>query len=99
MYVSNQTDFLSLDYGNSDSEEDIHRMVGGQKWDVSETSWAHEHFHATRSSMARIRRGDDESGSSRKDKGKRALYDEDEIEVDTGLTDVEEDDHEPGYDD
>ncbi|KAD5802827.1 hypothetical protein E3N88_14187 [Mikania micrantha] len=33
------------------------------------------------------------------DKGKLALYDEDEIEEDLGLTDVEEDDRVPGYDD
>ncbi|KAD4584934.1 hypothetical protein E3N88_22535 [Mikania micrantha] len=41
----------------------------------------------------------DEAGPSRKDKGKHALYDEDEIEEDLGLTDVEEDDRVPGYDD
>ncbi|KAD5318073.1 hypothetical protein E3N88_18019 [Mikania micrantha] len=67
--------------------------------DVSEASGAHEPFYATRSSMAGTGRGDDEAGPSRKDKGKRVLYDEDEIEEDIGLTDVEEDDRVPGYDD
>ncbi|KAD3067382.1 hypothetical protein E3N88_35262 [Mikania micrantha] len=62
-------------------------------------SRAHEPFHATRSSMARTGRGDDEAGPSRNDKGKCVLYDEDDIEEDIVLTDVEEDDRVPGYDD
>ncbi|KAD7480390.1 hypothetical protein E3N88_03526 [Mikania micrantha] len=66
--------------------------------DVSEASGAHEPFYTTRSSMAGTGRGDDEAGPSRKDKGKRVLYDEDEIEEDIELTDVEEDDRVPGYD-
>ncbi|KAD4888406.1 hypothetical protein E3N88_20479 [Mikania micrantha] len=76
-------------YGTSDSSNR----------DVSEALGAHEPFYETRSSMAGTGRGDDEAGPSRKDKGKCVLYDEDEIEEDIGLTDVEEDDRVPGYDD
>ncbi|KAD3067250.1 hypothetical protein E3N88_35130 [Mikania micrantha] len=70
-----------------------------QRSKMSPATGAHEPFHATRSSMAGTGRGDDEAGPSRKDKGKRALYDEDEIEEDIGLTDVEEDNRVPGYED
>ncbi|KAD0994772.1 hypothetical protein E3N88_43436 [Mikania micrantha] len=98
--IDDSNEWLMGRMEDDDSDDELIFTGEDLSWrDVSEASGAHEPFYATRSSMAGTGRGDDEAGPSRKDKGKRVLYDEDEIEEDIGLTDVEEDDRVPGYDD
>ncbi|KAD3067150.1 hypothetical protein E3N88_35030 [Mikania micrantha] len=95
--IDDSNEWLMGRMEDDDSDDELVFTGEDLSWrDVSEASGAHEPFYA---SMAGTGRGDDEAGPSRKDKGNRVLYDEDEIEEDIRLTDVEEDDRVPGYDD
>ncbi|KAJ0621437.1 putative HAT dimerization domain, ribonuclease H-like superfamily [Helianthus annuus] len=83
-----------------DEEHDRDLVFEGEDltWsEVGRASGVHERVHLTRSST----RGRGNGASTSRDKGKQALYDEDELEEDIGLSDVDGDGDEYvlGYDD